>query len=116
MKAPAYLLLTAIALAACSSTSGVQRLGPDTYLLSTQVMFGPNKAGSSRTAALAQAGEYCAQQGKEILVDDFKTAGHAMSVTGDTQLTFKCLNKGDPDLRRPTYTQPATIVIEDRRK
>lgn len=99
-------------LAGCASTSGVQKIGPDTFLISTQVVLGPNKANSSRAAALTEAAQFCEKSGKELLVDNFSTTGQAMSLTGDSQVTFKCLARSDPDLKRPVYTPPPSTVIE----
>jgi len=98
----------------CASSNNVQKLGPDTFLISSQVMFGPNKANSARAAALRGAEDFCLKQDKEVLVDEYKSTGHAMSLTGDTQVRFKCLNKGDPDLKRPDFRQTPDLVIENR--
>ena len=101
---------------ACATSSGVQRLGPDTFVVSSQVMFGPGKASSARASALAEAEAFCAKLGKEVLVDEYKTAGHAMSLTGDSEVRFKCLARGDEDLKRPSFQPNPNVIIEDRRR
>jgi len=108
------LFTLVIAALGCASQGDVQRLGPDTYLISSQVVFGPNKANNSRSKALRGAEEFCTKQGKQVLVDDYQSTGHAMSFTGDTSVRFKCLIQGDKDLKRPEYRQAPDIVIENR--
>ena len=102
-------------LTGCSS-SGVQKLGPDTYTISTQVVFGPNKATSARANALAAANEFCVNQGKELMVDTYNTTGHAMSVTGDSEVRFRCLNQGDAELRRPRFEAQPNFILENRQR
>jgi putative hemolysin len=112
----AISLVVVLALSACATSSGVQKLGPDTYVVSSQVMFGPGKASSARAAALNEAQQFCANLGRELLVDDYSTKGNAMTVTGDSEVRFKCLPQDDAALKRPTYKPAPSIVIEDGRK
>lgn len=109
-----FLVFLGILLMGCAASPDVQKLGPDTFLISSQVMFGPNKANSARAEALRSAEEFCLKQGKEVLVDEYRSTGHAMSLTGDSQVRFKCLDKGDRDLKRPTFRQTPDLVIENR--
>ena len=106
-----------MSLVGCGATSGgVQKLGPDTYTVSSQVMFGPGKASASRAAALSEAERFCEGQGKEVLVDGYSTQGHSMSLTGDSEVRFKCLPRNDRDLRRPNIQTAPTVLIQDQRK
>ncbi|MFL6301598.1 MAG: hypothetical protein ACJ71N_13420 [Terriglobales bacterium] len=83
-------------------------------LVSSQVMFGPGKGAAARNAALKEAGDFCGQQAKELLVDDYTSAGGANTITGDAEVRFRCLAKDDPELRRPAFQQ--TIKSQSERR
>lgn len=96
-------------------SNGVQKIGPETYMVSA--VAAPVRGGVSgaQTVALADANRYCAEQGKEIMVAN--TAGGAMNGfgAGQANITFRCLEQGDRDLRRPNLRAAPDVVIEDRR-
>ena len=75
-------------------SSGVQQLGPDTYLIALSGQRGGVVA--SEGTALAQAAAFCHEHETEILVLA-REAGRGRSYT----LTFRCLRPGDPELQRP---------------
>ena len=52
----------------CAQSSGVLKMGPDTYAVSAAAA--PARGGSSeaRNIALTEANEHCARMGKEILI------------------------------------------------
>jgi hypothetical protein len=108
-----YILLPLIfaVLAGCTHSSGVLKLGPDTY--TTSAAAAPAAGGSSeaRRIALTEANQYCAKMGKEILV---KNIGAASGTS--TEITFRCLSKGDPELQRPEIRQAPEVTVEDRQK
>lgn len=112
-----FVFVSSVALMGCAATStGVQKLGPDTYTVSSQVVLGPGKANAARAAALKEAEQFCATLNKELVVDGYSTSGSAMSVTGDSEVRFKCLARGDRDLQRPNMQLTPNMVIEDRRR
>jgi hypothetical protein len=115
MKIISGWLIMAI-LVGCGSSGSVQKLGPDTYTVRSQVVFGPGKATEAQANALTVANNFCASQGKEVVVDSYNTMGHAMSVTGDSEVRFKCLVKGDADLRRPRFEAQPNLIIENRQR
>ena len=84
-----YVLVGLIlaALAGCIQSSGVLKLGPDTYTASAAAS--PFKGGSTeaRRIVLTQANEYCAQLGKEILVTKMDSSGT------QAEITFRCTTK-----------------------
>ncbi len=115
MKSKVACLL-AIALCACAQSSGVLKMGPDTY--SVSVHAAPARGGQvgARNIALTDAGNYCTGMGKEILVTNTSSGASSHFPGGTVEITFRCLSKGDPDLQRPDYRSVPTTVIEDRRK
>lgn len=104
-----------IALLVGCHSSGILKLGPDTYTASAtaaSILGGDSEA---RRKVITEANEFCAQQGKEILV---KNVGSARSLNGSgkAEITFRCLTNGDPELQRPELHQVPDVTIEDRRK
>jgi hypothetical protein len=92
-------------------SSGILKLGPDTY--TTSASAGEFVGGSTegRRMALTDANEHCAKLGKEIMVTNI-----AARFGNKTEVTFRCLSKDDPGLQRPEIKQVPDVTIEDRRK
>lgn len=90
-------LSAALVLTGCAvKTSGVKKVGPDTYTVSADHL----NASTAKASVLEQAGEYCANQGKELLVT--KTLKR-QQVKYFYDVTFLCLDEGDPRLISPEY-------------
>ena len=106
----------AIFLTACAQSSGVLKMGPDTYSVSAAAAPARGGYSEARKLALADANQFCAQMGKEILVTNVGTATTNVYGAGSADITFRCLSKGDPELQRPEYRKAPDTVIEDRRK
>lgn len=110
----AAAILTSLALVGCGTvtqTSGVQPLGPDTFTVSSDAI----NPSTARRSALEQASAHCAGVGRELLVTNI--AGTQAEYSRVLYaVTFRCLSKGDPELARPQYRQPADVVIEDSRR
>jgi len=108
-------LFIMILLTACAQSSGVLKMGPDTYSLS--VHAAPARGGESgaRNIALTEANAKCASEDKEIIVTNISSGRSTHLPGGTVEVTFRCLSKGDPDLQRPIYRTAPTTVIEDRR-
>lgn len=112
----ALTVLLLATLVGCAQSSGVLKLGPDTY--TTSAAAAPARGGSSeaRKLALIEANEYCTQLGKEILVTNIGTATTNLYGAGKAEVTFRCLTKSDPELQRPEFRQAPDVTIEDRRR
>lgn len=93
-----------------TNTTGVQVLGPDTYLVAVDDL---NPSTSTGTA-LAATKAFCGQQSKEVLVTNRSVSTQSSRVV--TEITFMCLAKGDPELARPRYETAPSTVIENRTK
>lgn len=107
------VLVAVLALAGCGTvtkTTGVQPMGPDTFSVASDAL----KPSTARSHALGQANAHCSAAGRDILVTN--TRGASVGSREVFTVTFRCLAKGDPELQRPVYVQPATAVIEDRRR
>lgn len=110
-----FVIATGVLVTACAQSSGVLKMGPDTYTVS--VHAAPARGGESgaRALALTDANERCTREGKEILVTNISSGRSTHLPGGTVDVTFRCLAKGDPDLQRPVYRAAPAAVIEDRR-
>ena len=112
----AAALAFAAFVAGCITSGGhMQEVGPGVYNLGVgtyQGWFG-SSAKEARESAIAQAGDYCRQQGKQVLVTT--TAADATgryAEFGSANITFRCLSPGEAATQRPEA--PANAVIEQR--
>lgn len=105
----------------CGAISGlypasVQPLGPDTFAVSAQLDrrdFSTGLPGAQRKA-LEAAKTTCDKLGKQLLVKSTENG-----VTGHTvhySATFRCLDVGDPELKRPDLERVPDVVVQDRRQ
>lgn len=102
-------VLSCLLLAACAQSSGVLKLGPDTYTVqATAPDSRPQGSANATRLALTQANQHCTGLARDILVTETTTA------PGTAAVTFRCLQPGDPGLRAPVYRQAPDIVIEKR--
>lgn len=93
-----------------TNSSGVQKLGPDTYRVSSD----DRNPSVATKASLQAANAHCTSLGREIVVtNQVDTPQNLRSVS---DVTFMCLGKGDPQLARPQYERAPQIRIEDVRK
>ena len=67
-------------------------------------------AGQSQKMAFDEANEYCGTMGREMM-----TIGAQANEYAGYQVTFRCLNSGDPELKRPNLETRPDVVIQDRR-
>jgi hypothetical protein len=105
-----------ITLAGCASSSGVLKMGPDTYSITAQASPARGGTAGAKQMALQEANQFCEKMSKEIFVTNFGSATTNDYGAGDSSLTFRCLAKGDPELHRPDYRKAPSTVIEDRRR
>jgi hypothetical protein len=94
---------------------GVMPLGPDTYRIhgSRGLPLGGN-VGVEKDA-LEEASRYCVQLDKQFMgIGTYGTGrpGVLANAGGGYQLDFRCLNRGDPGLGRPTSTPAPTSFFK----
>lgn len=99
-------IMVCVLLAACAQSSSVINMGPETYFVSATAAPVRGGSAAARPIALAEANAHCARLKKQILVKNIENA----------DVTFRCLEPGDPELKRPEYKKSPDIVIEDSRK
>lgn len=110
------LLLVVLALiTACTGSSGVLVMGPDTFSVTGSASAYRGGYSEGRRIALESANAHCSMLGKSILVTNVDTVDRE-DLAPSTVVTFRCLNDGDQELRRPSYSAEPDVLIEDRRK
>lgn len=95
-------LSLAITLAGCAANPGVTPLGPDTFLVSRQAANALAGAGTLKADALQEAGQYCAINGKSLLVTN-ATEAQPPYILGNypkAEVQFMCLAASDPRMTR----------------
>ena len=108
------IFLPLAVLGGCAQSSGVLKLGPDTY--SVSVHAAPARGGESgaKRIALTEANQACMQKGRELLVRNISSRPSSHFPGGTVDVTFQCLGQTDPGLKRPEYSREPDVVIQNR--
>ncbi len=86
-------------------STGVMPLGPDTWRVAARSSGGNST--DSQKMAMDEAIAYCKGLGKQLLVIGTKREQH-----GPFEVTFRCLQSGDPELQRPVLERSPDAVIK----
>ena len=101
-----------VALSAKAS-SGVVPMGQDTYMVSAQSITGFASAGSVKADIYKEGAAYCVGLGKQFQpISDHGIDGVPGRSLASAEIQFRCLDKGDPELNRPTMKPIANVRIE----
>ena len=119
MRQIIVLVTTALALlAGCSSSSGVLKVGPDTYTISTSAS--PAKGGipAAKRIAYKEAADECSFRGNlEVFVLSEKSASPTWTEgMSNVEVNFRCLPKNDPEFQRQNLKSTPDQVIEKRER
>ena len=107
-----YNFLLMAVLAGCAS-SGVIPAGPDTYIVSGQSATGFHSGASVTADLYREANAYCAGIKKQFLPISVNSRdGVPGRAFANSELQFRCLAAGDPDLHRPTMAPVPNVRIE----
>ena len=104
------LAIGTIALTAGCAHTGVVPIGQDTYMVARQGWISTQSVAELRGQVFGEANEFCASQGKSlqpIAIND--TPGLFGRSYPESEVQFRCLSAGDPELGRPT---PQRVVTE----
>lgn len=108
------VVFAVLVLTGCAQSSGVLKMGPDTYTVSTHAAPARGGTSGAKSLSLTEANQYCAGMGKEIFVTHVETRASEHLPGGTADVTFRCLAEGDPELQRPDYEPAADLVVESR--
>ena len=111
----AAVIITAVSLTGCLSTSQILEVGRDTYSVSA-TGDGFRDAASTRQSAFEAGSTKCAALGKRFMLVNESTARTRMGIDTTVNVTFRCLSENDPEYVRPNIRQAPDVVIEDQRK
>ena len=88
-------------------------MGPDTYSVTASKHNMSGGAAAAQTNALSLANNKCETLSKEVLVVNTSTSFDRPFYT--YSVTFRCLEKGDSQLARPSYKKEPDVIIQDNR-
>lgn len=86
-------------------------------MVSKQSVTTFGSGGEVKAELYKEAGAYCASRNKHLMPVSTNSRDGAYGYhTANAELQFRCLDKGDRDLGRPTMTATPDVVIENRTK
>ena len=105
-----------VVLVGCSHDTGVLPYGPDTFIISSTAGTTLQTDSGRMKAVVKQANEHCASLGKVMMPDAIESRPYVFGGPGaSASFTFRCLDQGDPDLKRPVMRPNPNVRIEDTR-
>lgn len=116
MKSRVILAVVALA-GGCASHTGVVPMGRDTFMIAKQQATGFPGLGNMKAEIIAEGARHCAAMSKEFqIVSTQETQPpYVLGNYPRSEITFMCLEKDDPELKRPKLKKDADTVIELRK-
>jgi hypothetical protein len=108
-----FLSLTLLA-GGCVTSSKILEVGKDTYSISATA-DGLSSASWAREKAFEAARLHCASLGKRFMLVNENVARTRGGIDTTVTITFRALDKDDPDYKRPNIQPTPDVVIEDKR-
>ena len=117
MKTTLIGLLIALS-AGCASSSGVVKIGPETFTISTSASRGKGGIPAAKQIAYQEAGEECARRGGlEVFTLSEKTSPITWTEgMASMELNFRCLRSDDPEFQRQRLQSSPDRIIENRQR
>lgn len=116
-KVVLFISFGAFALTGCSHSSGVLKMGPDTFSISTEASFGKGGIPAAKKIAYQEAGEECSKRGMEVFVLNERSVGTTFTDgMAKAEITFRCLRVDDPEFKRQRFEKTPDLIIENRQK
>ncbi len=114
----AIAVTVALVLAACANSSGVIKIGPDTFTISTSASPGKGGIPAAKRIAYQEAGEECTRRGGlEVFTLSEKTASPTWTEgMASMELNFRCLRSDDPEFQRNGLQSSPDRIIENRQR
>jgi len=108
----------ALALTACASSSGVIKVGPDTFTISTSASPGKGGIPAAKRIAYQEASEECTRRGGlEVFTLSEKTSSPTWTEgMASMELNFRCLRSDDPEFQRQRLQSSPNNIIEKRQR
>lgn len=112
MKTKLSCALTILLLSGCAS--GIVPIGPDTYMMSDTGAWSWSSGSNLKAGIYRDAYAFCLKKGKEMMPVSTDQTDANFSTFAHAEVQFRCLAKGDPELRRPTMEETPDIVIQNK--
>ena len=111
-------LAIAVAITACASSSGVIKVGPDTFTISTSASPGKGGVPAAKRIAYQEAADECTRRGGlEVFALSEKTASPTWTEgMASMELNFRCLRTDDPEFTRQRMGRAPDRIIENRQQ
>lgn len=101
MKTQLVTALFVFALAGCASSSGVVKVGPDTFSISTSASPGRGGVPAAKKIAYQEANDECARHGLELFTLNEKASSPTWTEgMARIELDFRCLRSDDQEFQR----------------
>jgi hypothetical protein len=107
----------ALALAGCTSNTGILPAGPDTYTLTTRAAPILGGSDAAQGTALNEANEFCQAKGMVFVPNNMAPqAGITTPRPTGYSVTFRCLLPTDPAVASYRLQQAPNIIVEQRNR
>jgi hypothetical protein len=107
------LFVLLLAFAGCEVSSPIVPAGKDSYLVSSHV--GACVRCSAAVKSLKAANDFCAKQGRVVIVRNTSGATNPFGYDTGNQTVFSCVSPDDPEYTRPTLRKDNGVTtIENR--
>ncbi|WP_447892343.1 hypothetical protein [Pseudomonas marginalis] len=94
----------------CAGT-GVVPMGQDTYMLAKDGSFTTFGGGAVKAELYQEANTFCEKKGKQLMPVREASRDSGYGRYANAELQFRCLDAGDPELRRPTLKSEPDVKI-----
>lgn len=103
--------------AGCASHTGIVPMGRDTYMVAKQQSTGFPGLGNMKAEIISEASRYCAGFDKELMIDTTQETQppYILGNYPRSEIQFRCLTKGDPELQRPKLMKTPDTAVEVRK-
>jgi hypothetical protein len=115
MKQIFFVLSIILLVSGCASNSGVMPIGKDSFMVSRQAASGFSGMGTLKAEAFQEGNEYCESKGKIFQVISTQDASppYIFGNFPKSEVQFRCLDKGDPEIGRPMLKPTPNVRIEN---
>ena len=110
------LLICLLTLAAgCATSTGVLKLGPDTYKMTSYRAPIIGGMTGAEEEVLVEANKHCEGQGKQVYVQSSRALAGTpgQPSLGGFEAIFQCLSGTDPRLKQSNADQSPAIIIKE---
>lgn len=113
----AIMCVATLAITACANSSGVIKIGPDTFTISTSASPGKGGIPAAKRIAYQEASEECARRGLEVFALSEKAASPTWTEgMASMDLNFRCLRSDDSEFQRQRIQSSPDRIIENRQR